>query len=317
MSFINSKIKLKTYLLVLFFLILGMMVSNIPPKSPINQNLSQISINVSLSNYEVNLGHPYDWIDASSGIKLILGDDNSASTILPFNFTFYDRIFKEIHIITEGYLTFSFKSVQTSGAIPSSHPHRQNIIAPYWTNLDGTSGNIFIKNFSSYWVAAWENFSHDNGSYAGSFEVILHNNGDIVFNYDILENLSTYACGLNYGDGNNYSSYDELTLGVNDFSIKFSLTVENGSNGGFDNNIINIVVGMSVTLGIVSTVGIITLYFYKKNPEQFKAKFSKGKEQFKEIASRFKKKLKNGLVKSKEQIKKGKNRIKGKTPKNE
>ncbi|MFX0002635.1 MAG: hypothetical protein ACFE9C_15640 [Candidatus Hodarchaeota archaeon] len=317
MNIINSKIRPKSYLIILFFLNLGVFISATHLKSSIGQNISQINMSAAYTKYEITLGHPYNWIDASSGTELILGDDDSISTTLPFNFSFYDGIFRDIHVITEGYLTFSFKSVLTTGTIPSSHPHRQNIIAPYWTNLDGTSGNIYMKNFTSYWVVAWENINHDNGLFAGSFEAILYNNGDIVFNYDILQNVSTYACGLNYGDGNNYSSYNELSSSINDFSIKFSLTIGDGGNGGLDNNIINIIVGVVVTLGIASTAGGITLYYYKKNPEQFKAKLGRGKAKIKESTSKLKEKVKNGLAKSKEHVKKGKNRIKQKTPKNE
>ncbi|MFX0007228.1 MAG: hypothetical protein ACFFA7_15215 [Promethearchaeota archaeon] len=308
--------KNKVFLLTLFFIasIMGMSIKL--HTSSMNRDLSQINVSAGLTRYKVTLGYPYNWINASSGTELVLGDDNSASTSLPFNFTFYDGIFEEIYIVTEGYLTFSSKFVSHTGEIPSSHPHYQNIIAPYWTNLDGTSGNIYIKNFTSYWVVAWENFNHDNGSFAGSFEAVLYNDGDIVFNYDGLHNVSTYACGLNYGDGNNYSSYNELVSGVNDFSIKFSLTI-GGGNGGIDGNIINIIVGVVVTLGIVGTAGGITLYYYKKNPEQFKAKLSRGKEKIKESTSKLKQKVKNGLEKSKEEVKKRKDRIKQKTPKKE
>ncbi|MFW9969351.1 MAG: hypothetical protein ACFFDF_04060 [Candidatus Odinarchaeota archaeon] len=317
MVIINSKTKLKGLLFLQFFLIIGMLMSTNPLISPLNQTTSQIKISAGLTRYKVTTGYPYNWIDASSGTELILGDDSSASTQLPFNFTFYDGVFEVIHIISEGYLTFTYKSVQTSGTIPSKGPHYQNIIAPYWTNLNGASGNIYIKNFTSYWVVAWKNFNHDNGSYAGSFEVVLYNDGDIVFNYDIIKNVSTYACGLNYGDELNYSSYNELTSGLNDFSIKFTLTTSDGRNGGLDSNMINIIVGVAVTLGIVSTAGGITLYYYKKNPEQFKARLSRGKATIKESASKVKKKVKNGLEKSKEQVKKSKNRIKQKTPNNQ
>jgi hypothetical protein len=316
MGIINSNIKIKAFLITLFFIVFIMGMSPKHFKSPLYQNISQINMSAGLTRYDVTSGYPYNWIDASSGTELILGDDNSVSTSLPFNFTFYDSNFEELHIITEGYLTFSFKSVLTTGEIPSSHPHRQNIIAPYWTNLDGTSGTIYVKNFTSYWVVAWENFNHDNGSYAGSFEAILYNDGDIVFNYDILQNVSTYACGLNYGDGNNYSSYNELASGVNNVSIKFNLIIGTG-NGGIDGNIINIIVGVVVTLGIVSTAGGITLYYYKKNPEQFKAKLSRGKTKIKDSASKLKKKAQNGFEKTKEQVKKSKDRIKQKTPKKE
>jgi hypothetical protein len=293
MGAINSKLKLKGCLLVFLIIILIMGISVKPYKSQLNENTSQIILNTSLTGYKVTLNNPYKWIDASSGSEFILGADDYISTTLPFNFTFYDVNFINVWITTEGYLTFSYKSVQKSGSIPSSHPHQQKIIAPYWTNLDGTSGKILVKNFSSYWVAAWENFDHANGSFAGSFEVVLYKIGNIIFNYDILQNVSNYACGLNYGDGANYSSYNELSSDVNDFSIKFSLS--DGGNGGFDNNTINIILAIVIPVGIVSAVAGVMLYLYKKNPEGFKARFRRGKAKIKEGTSKLKKAVKNGI----------------------
>ncbi|MFX1420295.1 MAG: hypothetical protein ACFE9N_15400 [Promethearchaeota archaeon] len=306
MSIFKLKFRYKGYLLTQFILILAILMSVDQYKSQINQNISQVIINASPNRYKVTSGYPYNWIDASSGTELILGDDNSVITPLPFNFTFYDGQFNEIYITTEGYLTFTSSGVRLVPTIPSSHPHEQNIIAPYWVNLEGNSGQIYIKNFSSYWVAAWRNFNLDNGSFTGSFEAVLYNNGDIVFNYDVLENVSSYACGLNYGDGDNYSVYTELASGVNDFSIKFSPITDVGGNGVSDNNLIYIIVGVVVTLGAVSTAGGITFYYYKKNPEQFKAKLRRGKA-----------KIKEGTSKLKEKVSKDKKRIKQKTPKND
>ncbi len=303
-----------------FFLILGMPLLMKTYEFQTNNNTHPINISANYINYDITTGIPYTWINASSATQFLLGDDDHTSTMLPFNFTFYDGLFNEIYITTEGYLTFSSTNVQTNPIIPSSHPHRQNIIAPYWTNLDGTSGKIYVKNFSSYWVVAWENFNHDNTSFAGSFETILYNTGDIVFNYDTLENVSNYGCGLNYGDGNNYSSYNDLTSGINDFSIKFSLTSAdggNGGNGGLSSNVINTIVIAVVTVGIVSAAGGLTLYFYKKNPERFKARLSQSKTSVKKGASKLKKKLKEGSKKIKEKVSKDKNGIKTKSPKEE
>ncbi|MFW9771314.1 MAG: hypothetical protein ACFFEO_03990 [Candidatus Thorarchaeota archaeon] len=283
----------------------------------IDYEFNQIKVSANYNNYKITLGNPYNWINASSGKRLSIEDNDYVSTTLPFNFTFYNEVFTETYITTEGYLTFSFKSVQETGTIPSNHPHRQKIIAPYWTNLDGTYGNLYIENFTSYWVVAWVNFNHDNGSFAGSFEAVLYNNGDIVFNYDKLENISTYACGLNYGDNYNYTSYNELTSGINDFSIKFSITSSNGGTGVADGNLINIIIAVVVTLSIVSIASGITLYYYKKNPEQFRAKLSRGKAKVKEGTSRLREKVKSGLAKSKEKVSKNKKRIKKKTPKND
>ena len=285
----NSQIKLLECLLLGFLVILGIPIIAETHSIQLNNSSYPINISANSTNYIITPGHPYTWIDASSGTELLLGDDDYASTILPFNFTFYDGHFNEIYITTKGYITFSFKFVKTNPSIPSKHQHHQKIIAPYWNNLDGVSGRIYVKNFSSYWAVAWENFNHDNSSFAGTFETILYNNGDIVFNYDILTNVSSYACGLNYGDGNNYSSYNQLTSITNDFSIKFSLATNdggdggnggnggnggdggdcgNGGNGGLTSNVLNTIVIAVVSVTIISAAGGIALYFYKKDPEQ-------------------------------------------------
>lgn len=293
-------VRLKGFLILICFLMFGAVtyaeISEFQSKSA----TPQIKLSASHTNYTTSLNYPYSWVNASSGTELVLGDDNYVSTTLPFNFTFYDNNFSEITITTEGFLTFSFKSVQTIGIIPSSHPHRQNIIAPYWTNLDGTSGKIYVKNFSSSWVVTWENFNLDNGSYTGTFETILFENGDIVFNYDILENVSTYACGINYGDGIYYNSIALLISDTSNYSIKFSKTNgnSNGGNGGMGGNNADIIVAVTVPIGVIALAGGITVFYYRKNPEQFKAKI-------KDLKGR----MKNASEKTKNEVKKIKNKV--------
>ncbi|MFW9951232.1 MAG: hypothetical protein ACFFKA_14020 [Candidatus Thorarchaeota archaeon] len=281
-----------------------MYISEIQMKS----TTPRINVSASPTNYTCSLNYPYSWEDASSGSELVLGDDDYISTMLPFNFSFYDAIFREITITTEGYLTFSFKSIQTTNMIPSNHPHRQKIIAPYCTNLNGASGKIYVKNFSSYWVVAWENFDLSNGSFAGTFETVLFDDGNIVFNYDILENVSVYACGMNYGDGSLYNSITTLFSGINDFSIKFSST--NGNIGVTNNNIdAGAILAVIIPIGVVALVSGLTLFYYRKNPERFKAnlqdlkgKFTKGSERIKDGIKKGSKQIKNGVKKIKEKI---------------
>lgn len=315
-SVINLKTKLIMVLIFIMFLILPILIGFEKFETQAKIPNYQVNINASHVNYTIVVGHPFTWINISSGTELVLGDDDYAGTYLPFNFSFYDGDYDEITITTEGYITFSYKSVLTIGTIPSSHPHRQNIIAPFWTNLDGTSGNIYVKNFSTYWVVAWENMNHDNGSFAGTFETILYSNGNIVFNYKTLSNVSSYACGLNYGDGNNYSSYNQLTSDINNFSIKFSPTTTSGDggNGVIDNNTINLIVGITVPVGIISIIAGTALFFYRKNPEQFKSKLSNVKVKLKEGTAKVATNIKSGSAKIKEQVEK---KVKTKKPKEE
>ncbi|MFX1456785.1 MAG: hypothetical protein ACFFDB_15535 [Promethearchaeota archaeon] len=318
-KFIDLSKKLKICILFLFFLIIPTTIRSMTPESQLTDFSDQLNINAGAINYTMTLGTPYTWINVSSGTELILGDDDFTTAPLPFNFIFYDGNYSEVTITTEGYLTFSFKSVLTSCTFPETHPHRQNIIAPYLTDLEGTSGKIYIKNFSTYWVVSWEDINLNNGSYAGTFQSILFENKDIVFNYKELRNVSSgaYACGLNYGDGNNYSSYNQLTSDINEYSIKFTLTTDstsNGGNGGLDQGVINTIVGVVVPIGIISLIAGITFFLYRRNPEQFKAKLSSTKQKLKESSAKLTAKLKEGKTKIKEKVSKSEKKVNTKKP---
>ncbi|MFW9896932.1 MAG: hypothetical protein ACFFD7_14090 [Candidatus Thorarchaeota archaeon] len=314
---LNLDKKLISVLIFLLFLIIPTTTQSMNFVSPTTNFSDQVNVNAAIVNYTMTMGAPYSWINISSGTELVLGDNDYIDTALPFNFTFYDGNHNVVTIISEGYLTFSFKSVLTSCIFPTSHPHRQNIIAPYLTNLDGNSGRIYIKNFSTYWVASWEDIDLDNGSYAGTFQSVLYKNGDIIFNYKELRNVGSYACGLNYGDGNNYSSYNQLTSSINEYSIKFIFTtdnINNGGNGGLDQGAINTIVAVVVPIGIVSLVVGITFFFYRKNPEQFKAKLSNTKQRLKKSSAKLTSKIKEGSTKVKGKVSKSEKKVKTKKP---
>lgn len=292
MKIFNHNKKIKKLIQNCVFIGFLILTVSLPPtfvNRKIQDDNELILINPSavLSNYTMVVGYTYTWIDASSGTALSLGPDDYSETLLPINFSFYDGYFTNIYVTTEGHITFKKPTpVQTSGTIPSTGPKAQDIIAPYWTDLDGTTGNIYVENFSSYWVVAWENIKHNSGLLAGSFEVILYDNGNIIFNYGSLNNVDIYACGLNYGDASYYNSYTGLTNDTNNFAIKFSLIPdENGEvdeNGGVDGNDLTTVIIVITTISIGAVVAGVTLFYYKKNPEKFKSGLTRTKQNIKE-----------------------------------
>jgi len=185
--------------------------------------------------YIMTVGHPYSWIDASGGTELLLSDDGYSTQALPFSFDFYNESYSTVYLGANGYLSFThpFPSDWTNDPIPSGDTDNQYLIAPFWDDLDRTNGgNIYIQSFGSYWVAEWLNIYHNSGYLVGTFEVILYQNGSIIFNYDYLSNTGGgYTCGLNLGlDQNYYNSYQNLNDSVNDFSLKFNQPPPNLNN---------------------------------------------------------------------------------------
>jgi len=288
----NRKIKR----LIQYCIIIGFLILSLPPtfenrKIQNDNNLIPINPSAGLSNYTMMVGYTYTWIDASSGTVLSLAANAYSERLLPFNFSFYDGVFASLYVTTEGYISFNKPvPVQTSGTIPSASPKAKDIIAPYWNDLDGTTGNIFVKNFSSYWVVAWENINHSSGLLAGSFEVILYDDGNIIFNYESLNNVNIYACGLNHGNVSLYNSYTGLTNSTTNFAIKFTPSITDGDgNGGGDGDGLTTVIIVVTIISVGAVVAGVTLFYYKKNPEKFKASLTRSKQKIKDKIKKEKK----------------------------
>ncbi len=186
-----------------------------------------ISINF-LLNYTMILDYAYTWIDASGGTELFLGDDGYSTQSLPFDFQFYNETFSTIYIGANGYLSFtdSSPSDYSNVPIPSGDSDNDYLIAPFWDDLYlPAGGHIYVESFGSYWVVEWLDIQHYPGSLlVGSFEVVLKNTGEIIFNYDNLSYTGGgYTCGLNLGkDVSFYNSYQGLNDLTDDYAILFT-----------------------------------------------------------------------------------------------
>ena len=192
-----------------------------------------------LWNYTMIPDYAYTWIDASGGTELELSDDGFSTQSLPFDFQFYNETFSTIYLGANGYLSFTDTSPGdwTNDPIPSGDLDNYYSIAPFWDDLQiasgGGSGNIYIQSFGTYWVAEWENVEQYDNNLIGSFEVILYESGEIVFNYDYLDYIDPdngYTCGLNLGkDVRFYNSYQGLSDLTDDFAIQFTHQSQPGS----------------------------------------------------------------------------------------
>jgi len=194
-----------------------------------NNNATSLITVYMLINYIMTPGAPYNWIDASGGTELLLSDDGYSTVSLPFEFQFYNDTFSTIYLGANGYLSFVDPSPSdySNDLIPSGDLDNYYLIAPFWDDLQpasgGGSGNIYVQSFGTYWVAEWLNINHYNGGLVGSFEVILNETGEIIFNYDYIDYYSGYTCGLNLGvDTQYYNSYQGLDDLTDDFSIQFA-----------------------------------------------------------------------------------------------
>jgi len=185
-----------------------------------------------LKNYNMEVGYEYEWIDATGGERLNLLNNHYSRKYLGFNFPFYTAQYPTVLVSENGLLGFYGMSLNANNLpFPLTGPNWYNyLIAPFWDDIDLNQGGVFhvqslyVQSFGDHWVASWNNVWHRSGWYIGSFQVVLYESGDIVFNYQSIGYVGGgYTCGLNYGlDPNYYSSYQGITSRTQSFSIRFT-----------------------------------------------------------------------------------------------
>ncbi|MHA1697714.1 MAG: nidogen-like domain-containing protein, partial [Promethearchaeota archaeon] len=172
-----------------------------------------------LKNYSMIVDYPFNWIDASSGTELIINDDDSRAQAIPFDFMFYNETFRTVYISSNGYLSFSDTTPTHYSNInlPTDNVDFRFMIAPFWDDLltenAGGNGTVYVyTDNSTFLVVEWFNINRIDDYLVGTFEVVLKNSSEIIFNYDSISYTDgVYTCGLNYGlNLSYYNSYAGL-----------------------------------------------------------------------------------------------------------
>ena len=197
-------------------------------KTNLDNKLSSelITINAELENYVLDDTHPYSWIDATGGSLLPLDDDDFFEIPLPFSFPFYDGIFDTIYVSSNGWLSLSYEEPYgVPEPFPSPYTEDYYAIAPFGSDLL-PADNIFYLIEPDRVVVEYLDIDFVDEVYAGTFEVILNETGEIIFQYDYLESLEfhDYVCGLNYGyDLDYFNAYYDLIDYTDDLAISFEI----------------------------------------------------------------------------------------------
>ena len=177
-------------------------------------------------------GPTYSWIEISStgqsaimyGVTAFHGDDNFSEPLpIGFNFPFYGINFDHLHADINGEILFGENKWYTpypeeqwgddgnmfnyADPIPGNDD-MPNLISVFWDDLVAEQGvgNVYFQSFGSapnrYFVVQWNNLKFAGGTGGSSticFQVVLHENGNIVMQYKNVENGHTGIVPHNYG----------------------------------------------------------------------------------------------------------------------
>lgn len=181
-------------LIVLLSLCIGILAAGSPVQAAATSDLY---------GYTWTTTSPDYWVEAAGGSKLAF-DSTSTQPVkinLPFAFPFYGKTYTEAYVTRHGYLTF-----QPSATYPSEgrlvEPAEPNgVIAGYWSPLlyAGSDGIYTITQGTSpdrIVVIEWKQVK-DPYQNTFTFEIILHENGDIRVQFDTMNKNGSggYYCG--------------------------------------------------------------------------------------------------------------------------
>ena len=162
----------------------------------------------------------YSWISALTNSGLTGEDEFTGPINIGFNFPFYGIPQSQLYFSTNGLISFGAGSWDWSGADFPSDMNPNNFIAPFWDDLQVgspyNSGAIYYSQGGSapnrYFVVEWRNVEYWYNSTITSFEAILHENGDIVFQYQSLPSSYWPTVGIEDSVGYDGLLYDAYWL---------------------------------------------------------------------------------------------------------
>ncbi len=157
-------------------------------------------------------GPIYNWIDISeTGMAHTeMGDDDYLNVELPWAFPFYGADYNDVYISSNGYLAFGEGGDYTdfsNDPIPSAITP-DNYAAPFWDDLNPSAGETatlyYGEDEDGNFVVTYEMYpAYFNTDNLYTFQAVLYENGDILYQYSDMEELDidNETIGIENADG--------------------------------------------------------------------------------------------------------------------
>ncbi len=148
----------------------------------------------------INFPPPFNWIDASSGIRIANADDISEAVNMPFPFKFFGNTYTTTYVSSNGLVSFGAGYTQSSNScIPNPDPPN-NAIYAFWTDLDpGKHGAVWAQVVGNSLVIEWQDVPR-YGTYPTTeletFEIILNSDNSIIIQYKSILNTNNAVVGI-------------------------------------------------------------------------------------------------------------------------
>ncbi len=130
----------------------------------------------------------YNWIEASDGTNLNLGAYDLANIVTPFPISLFGVSSTDLRISNNGVMLLNNLTNLVEIYNPSlANTFNNYVIAPYWDDLDDERGGVYWKVIGEApnraVVVQWENRPHYNNWDNTTFQAVLSEQGEILFQY--------------------------------------------------------------------------------------------------------------------------------------
>ena len=154
-----------------------------------------------------------EWVDATqcTNTNMTGGSKDKATGPIPigFDFPFYEQSVSQVFIAAAGYLSFTEANTWLNQSQIPTMSEPNQVVAPYWAPLyllsDPPGGQVYYHQggeaHERYFVVEWVDVAGGapgdatGGDDTFHFEVILYENGDILFQYGQMTILGSSYCG--------------------------------------------------------------------------------------------------------------------------
>lgn len=173
-------------------------------------------------------GPAFAWRDISTtGTPLSFAEDARAEVALPFDVSFYDQTHNTAYVSPNGALTFASGTSLPEFNRPVVTGEQRSMLAPFWDAIDLSAGGAVYAGMSEteWFVVQWENVRRVDGDGPYTFQVLIHPDGQIRYQYkEMTGSVTSATVGIADAAGTggvqvtHNSSYLEDNLAI-DFAV--------------------------------------------------------------------------------------------------
>ncbi|MCB9134882.1 MAG: hypothetical protein H6636_05625 [Anaerolineales bacterium] len=153
---------------------------------------------------------PVNWIDASGGVNtgILTNRDYTGLVDIGFPFRFYENTYMQLYISFYGRVSFSDENMLNDWDVTPSIRKPNDVIAPRWSPANYVEGYVrYLQGGTApyrWFVVEWNRIIRVvDGNLLGdyTYEMILHENGDIVFQYGSMNGTMCQPSGIENSTG--------------------------------------------------------------------------------------------------------------------